>query len=286
MDTEAEANLVAEPIDAPAQDVEVEQTEANTEDYLDSLVKLGLGDEDAKEEPKIIEIEIDGKMVKVSEDAKDYLLRQADYTKKTTEVAREREAVQAIAAEVEQSRQFQEAIVNAKSVATALDMQINELVNMPIDGLTQEQYNGLQSRLLNLQAQRQEVSFDIKAITQSENAKLSEQFDKQRQEALAVAAEKIPNFTDKRRIELETMAIDLGISKEDIEATADPAAYEILHLADIGRKLLERQRAARKVENAQGVSLAAEVGGKTNATKDPNKMTTEEWMKHRQKQVS
>lgn len=285
MDTEAEANLSAEPIDAPVEVVEAEQAEANTED-LDSLVKLGLGDEQAKEEPKIIEIEIDGKMVKVSEDAKDYLLRQADYTKKTTEVAREREALQAQAAEVEQSRQFQEAIVNAKSLATALDMQIQELAGMPIDGLSQEQVNSLQSRLLRLQAHRQEVDFDIKAITESENAKLSEQFGKQRQEALAAAAEKIPNFTDKRRIELEALAVDLGIPKEDVETTADPAAYEILHLADIGRKFLERQRAARQVENAQSVSPAAEVGGRATATKDPNKMTTEEWMKHRQKQVS
>lgn len=281
MDTETAANPADEAIVAPAT---ISDAEAQTEvaDDVEDLVRLGLGDPESAPEPQIIEVEIDGKMVKVSEDAKDYLLRQADYTKKTTEVAREREAVQAEKAKIEEMRTIQTAVVNSQATLRALDMQIEQLANTPIDNLPQEHVNALQSRLLQLQAERQGVSVDVEEIARIENQKLSEEYGKQREVALAEAAKRIPNFDDKRRVELEALALDLGIPKEDVEATADPAAYQILHLADIGRKFLDRQKSAQKVDV---LAPATEVGGRATASKDPDKMSTEEWVKWRESRL-
>lgn len=285
METETAANPADEAIAAPAA---ISETEATTEvvetEDLDDLVKLGLGGDEEPVEAKLIDFEIDGKIVKISEDAKDYLLRQADYTKKTTEVAREREAIQAEKAKIEELRTIQTAVVNSQAELRALDKQIEQLANTPIDGLPQEHVNALQSRLLQLQAERQQVSIDVEEIARIENQKLSEEYGKQREEALAEAAKRIPNFTDKRRAELESLAVDLGIPKEDVEATADPAAYQILHLADIGKRFLESQSKARRVEDAP--APATEVGGRASATKDPDKMSTEEWVKWRQRQIT
>lgn len=284
-DIETAANPADEAASAPAETSQVEANEVETDDN-DELLKLGLGDDTNKPEPKLIDFEIDGKTVKISEDAKDYLLRQADYTRKTTEVAETRKALEAQAAAIAETRMYQEAVINARAQLTALDMQIQSLAETHIDGLPQEQINALQSRLLQLQAQRQEVAGDVHKISQAEAQKLSEAYGKQRQEALALAERTIPNFNDTRRGELETLAVELGVPKEDVESITDPSAYHILHLADIGRKFLERSKAAKNIEAAQSATPVPQVGGKSTAAKDPNKMTTEEWMKHRAKQLA
>lgn len=288
MDLEQPAANPAEgDVAAPIQEPEVvnldaqqaPEAEANTPAVGsdEDLVKLGLGDPENAPEPQIIEVEVDGKKIKVSEDGKDFLLRQADYTKKTTEVARERETVQAEKARIEQIRYVQEAVINSQATLRALDMQIEQLANTPIGGLPQEQVNAMQARLLQLQAQRQEVNADVDAIAQIENQRLSEEYGKQREEALSEAAKIIPNFDDKRRVELETLAVDLGIPKEDVEATADPAAYRILHLADIGKKFLERQQNAEKIQSAQAGNPTARLEGMADGGKRPEEMTMAEY---------
>jgi hypothetical protein len=288
MDLEQPAANPAEgDVAAPIQEPEVvnldaqqaPEAEANTPAVGsdEDLVKLGLGDPENAPEPQIIEVEVDGKKIKVSEDGKDFLLRQADYTKKTTEVARERETVQAEKARIEQIRYVQEAVINSQATLRALDMQIEQLANTPIGGLPQEQVNAMQARLLQLQAERQEVNADVDAIAQIENQRLSEEYGKQREEALSEAAKIIPNFDDKRRVELETLAVDLGIPKEDVEATADPAAYRILHLADIGKKFLERQQNAEKIQSAQAGNPTARLEGMADGGKRPEEMTMAEY---------
>jgi hypothetical protein len=288
MDLEQPAANPAEGgVVAPIQEPEVvnldaqqaPEAEANTPAVGsdEDLVKLGLGDPENAPEPQIIEVEVDGKKIKVSEDGKDFLLRQADYTKKTTEVARERETVQAEKARIEQIRHVQEAVINSRATLRALDMQIEQLANTPIGGLPQEQVNAMQARLLQLQAERQEVNADVDAIAQIENQRLSEEYGKQREEALSEAAKIIPNFDDKRRVELETLAVDLGIPKEDVEATADPAAYRILHLADIGKKFLERQQNAEKIQSAQAGNPTARLEGMADGGKRPEEMTMAEY---------
>ncbi len=288
MDLEQPAANPAEgDVAAPIQEPEVvnldaqqaPEAEANTPAVGsdEDLVKLGLGDPENAPEPQIIEVEVDGKKIKVSEDGKDFLLRQADYTKKTTEVARERETVQAEKARIEQILHVQEAVINSRATLRALDMQIEQLANTPIGGLPQEQVNAMQARLLQLQAERQEVNADVDAIAQIENQRLSEEYGKQREEALSEAAKIIPNFDDKRRVELETLAVDLGIPKEDVEATADPAAYRILHLADIGKKFLERQQNAEKIQSAQAGNPTARLEGMADGGKRPEEMTMAEY---------
>jgi hypothetical protein len=157
---------------------------------------------------------------------------------------------------------------------------------MSTQGLTQEQINGYNIQHMRLTEQKAAIDNDIRQMIEADRNMNSEQLAKFQQSAIEEAKKAIPNFDDKRRQDLESLAVKLGVDEQDAKTITDASAYKILHLADIGQKFLDRQRATKKVENAQGVSPAAEVGGKSLAAKDPNKMTTEEWMKHRQKQVT
>ena len=104
MTDEQAANPADEPIDV----VEAAPVEANTPaegddvaDDFDDLIKEGLGDDSTPEE---LEVEFEGKTYKVSPEIKDALLRQADYTKKTMEVAEQRKAYEAKIAEADTYR--------------------------------------------------------------------------------------------------------------------------------------------------------------------------------------
>jgi hypothetical protein len=289
MTDETAANPADEPITAPVAD-EVQSTEANTPaegdevaDDFDDLIKEGLGDDSTPEE---LEVEYEGKTYKVSPELKDALLRQADYTRKTTEVAREREAVEAMRRDAEVYRNLGAATIEAAAQAKTLEGQIAQLESMSTHGLTQEQINGYNIQHMRLTEQKAAIDNDIRAMIEADRARSSEELTKFQQEAIEEARKSIPNFDDKRRQDLESFAVKLGVHADDVKTITDASAYKILHLADIGQKFLDRQRATKKVENAQSTSPAAEVGGKAVAAKDPNKMSTEEWMKHRQRQVA
>lgn len=287
-DTTTAANPADEPIDAT---VEAAQTEAQapaegdeTSNQFDDLVKEALGEESPDEE--LVDVEYEGKTHKVPASLKDALLRQADYTRKTTEVAEQRKAVEAAQQSIEIVRNLSVATQEAMAQAKALDLRIAELEQTPIDGMPDSTVAQLRLGLLSLKEQKGVVESDIAKLVDADRQRISGESAKFRQEAIERASREIPNFDDKRRSDLEAFAVKLGVSKDDAETITDAAAYKILHLADIGQKFLDRQRAAKKVESAQGASPAAEVGGKSHAAKDPNRMTTEEWMKWRDKKTA
>lgn len=292
-DTETAANPADEASPAPAAQEPVQQEaqapaegdeEAVTDPY-DDLVKEALGDESASEE-ELVDVEYEGKTHKLPASLKDALLRQADYTRKTTEVARERETVQSKLKEAEVVRNLSVGTMEAVSQAKALDLRIAELEATPIDGLSDDVIGRLRQSLVALKEQKIGVQDDIRKLVEADRERISGETAKFRSEAIEQAAKEIPNFDDKRRADLESLAMKLGVPKEDAEQITDASAYKILHLADIGQKFLDRQRATKKVENAQAANPVPEVGGKSTATKDPEKMSTEEWMNWRNKQAA
>lgn len=284
------APVVQEPAAQEAQ-APAEGDEDTISDDLDDLVKEGLGDESLEEE--LVDVEYEGKTHKVPAALKDALLRQADYTRKTTEVAEQRKAIEAVQKDVEVVRNLSVGTQEAMSQAKALDLQIKALESMSIDGMPESTVLHFQRQLLTLQAEKNTVSDDIKQLIaadrqriETERQQASEENAKARREAIAAAAKEIPNFDDKRRTYLESLAVELGLDETEVKQITNKAAYKIMHLADIGQKLLDRQRATKKVENAQAASPVPEVGGKSQAAKDPDRMTTEEWVKWREKQVA
>lgn len=286
MDTETEANPVAEETVTPEiQETEAPVTEANDEATLedDELAKL-IGDGPEEGEPELVEIEIDGKKIKVSQEGKDYLLRQQDYTKKTMDLAEQRRA-----AETLQTQLTTLAEISADRLDTVFRLQqakaqIAEIEAIPIDGLTQDQINAFRLDLQDLHGQVAQLENHGRQLASREEQERSQQFAKAREYGIAEAAKRIPNF-EARRPELEAFAQSQGASPEEVKAIADPAVWNILHLADIGMKFTERQRKATAIKAAQAAQPAPEVGGKSAASsKDPNKMSPEEYHAMRMKQ--
>lgn len=288
MTTETEANPVAEESvtpdvqEADTPELEAETTEEDTEDPTDEEIDDLLAEPEAGED--FVEIEIDGKTIKVSPEGKDYLLRQQDYTKKTMELAEQRKAFEARQKEIEGLSALSQERQKVIQSQAQIKARIEAIEKIPVDGLEQDQINGFQIELINLQNQLTQWDNYGKQVAQREDQERGQQFAKAVEAARSEAAKRVPNF-DTRRTDLEAFAIATGASPDDVNNIADPAVWELLHYADIGKKALEARKKAKTIKDASQTETAPEVGGKkASAGKDPSKMSPEEYHKMRLKQ--
>lgn len=254
-------------------------------DDLDDLLLQAAGSEDDTPTDDEFEVEYEGKTYKVPAELKDALLRQSDYTRKTTDLAEQRKAVEATAATYQQASQISQERFEATVALKSLEGRIAQLTGTVVDGMSQEQVNALRLELMTAQQHAGELQTFIADRSQAESNLLGQHQAKAREAALKEAAKVIPNFDQKRQAELDSFVVSLGGQPGSVSEMADPLAWQLVHLAHIGKQFIDRKRKVTAVTNAQAAPSAREVGGKANASKDPEKMSTEEWMKHREKQL-
>lgn len=260
-------------LDAPkAEEAEAKTPAEGDESTLDDLEALAT--EPEATETDEAEVEYEGETFKVPAKLKDAILRQADYTKKTTEVANQRR-------ELEQQREMVAAAsrsVESIAALTVIDQQIKQLQQVDISGWSQDQINAAELRLMGLQRQAESLAGQITEAQKQQEASDAAETAKLREAAIAEASKSIPKFTDQRRTELETLAVELGIPQEYVEQIDSAAQYKILHYADIGRKFAQRQSEAAKMKAAQAGNPSARVGGIAQASKAAEDMSMEEYI--------
>lgn len=285
MDEDTEANPASGDEVTPEQVQEALNPDAGAEaedissEEADELDKLAGLDPD-KGEPGDVEVEYEGKTYKLPEELKDALLRQSDYTKKTMSLAEERKGLESAKAHLEEIGSYSQESRKSFVQAAALRMQLDALLNTPIDGLPQDRLTGLRLDVADMERQIEALEATGKQAVDKERAARSQQFAKDRAAVVTEAAKIIPNFNDQRRTELESVAVSLGASPDFVQQITDPLVYKTLHFADIGMKFVDRQRKAKTVADAQQAQPAEQVGGKARSAKNPAQMSPAEMAKH------
>lgn len=279
-DTASAPDTVAEDV---GQDIDGE----DSSDELDALLTEATGTAEEGDNSELVDIEYDGETYKLPPKLKDALLRQADYTKKTMEVAEQRKEIAATKERVDALANLQTEQLGVVFQAEQARARLQQLAQTPIGGLSQEEINSLRLDYRDTEQQVAQLTQHAANMISQEQQARAQQAAKAREDCIKAASKQVPNFTDQRRTELETLAISMGATPEDIADVTHPVVYKLLHLADIGQKFIDRQRKTSRVEQAQATTPVPVVGGnKATATKDPDKMSTEEWMKWRNKQLS
>lgn len=249
------------------------QTQAgDTEGTLDDLAQEALGETPATPEEEI-EVEFEGDKRKLPPKWKDAFLREQDYRRKTMDLGEqrrtletERETVQSVANQLAQDFQ-------ANVDLGLMDRQIQELEKADTTGWPPEQVNRGVAALLQLKQSRNALAYDI----QSRDQQRTQEAQGARQRCLEEAAARVPNFTDERRTELESLAISTGAEASEVKNLAEPWAYELLHYADIGKKFIERQRKAAQMKAAHAGAPATMLGSAVSGGKSPEDMSMEEY---------
>lgn len=167
---------------------------------------------ESPEQPEFQEIEYEGKTYQVPPELKDALLRQSDYTKKTTEVSERQRAVEQKELQikaVEEQRKFHESVKDDISAAQEIDFQIKQWKSVDVTGFTSEQMWQLSRTIDGLKEKRTELDRAINGKWQS----FQQQQQLLVQEARAKAEESVTKSVKGWGPELQRALTDYGVTE-------------------------------------------------------------------------
>lgn len=261
--------------------------EQNADDEDDQDLDGDQGEEDADDAE---EVDFEGQKYRVPKVLKDALLRQADYTRKTQEVAEHRKAIEADRQRLQNDgRQLQENLVAVGELG-ALNRTVQDFETYDWQAYIQQDPIRAQQDWIAYQQvkeQRQSVLSRLQETIQAQTLEEQRASAKALEEGRAVLAKEIPGYGAEMEGKLADFAAQFQFSRDDVlQAVADPRQIKILRLAQIGFEAERAKAAVKKIQASQQVKPVPRVSGNAPAARDPRRMTTEEWMAHRTSELA
>lgn len=246
---------VAEAVD---EDSEVEADFADTQEGEEAPEAPADDDDD------LIEIDHKGRKYKVPKGA---ALMQADYTKKTQEVAELRKRFEMLTTQAEEaSAEEQQHQIAYLDVSRQLAQYEN------IDWATWCQQNpvaAMQAQLdyQALQQRKQEIGQAYGRAREQRLTLAQQEAAKRLSEGQRVLAEKIPNWGETKQREIINHALTAyGFDADDLAAIDDPRVVLVLHDALQFAAMTKKQQAAVKAAKVQAVKPVTTLKGNNNRT--------------------
>jgi hypothetical protein len=233
------------------------------------------------------EIEHEGRKYLVPRALKPLLLMQADYTRKTQEVAEQRRAV---LAERQALHQTSQAEPDAYARATTLAGQLAQYQQVDwrawhdsdpfAASAATSEYNMLRDQHSQALGQLSQMRGQRNFLAQQDTARRTE-------EGRAALAKAIPGWSEDLKARLIGFAAGYGFSRDELDdLEADPRVARVLHAAFSGSKSAETARKVHNTLAAQQVQPAASVRarGAPPAGLD-DRLSPDEWVRRRNAQL-
>jgi hypothetical protein len=159
----------------------------------------------AEEVDDSVEVEYEGEKLKVPAKIKDALLRQADYTRKTQEVAEHRKAIEAERQAVQFERQMQQVGFAKQAELHNLDSQARAIVQaLPELWRTNPgQAAQYQASLYELQSKGQAVYAELQQLNQEYQSKRQQYVTQKHEAAAKYLSERIQGYTPGSSVDVE-----------------------------------------------------------------------------------
>jgi len=184
--------------------------------------------------PTLAEVEIDGKLYAVPEEIKDGYLRQADYTKKTQEVAQARRHVEAMLGAatqaVQASSQFADLIGQIKAADASLQafhsLNWNELrASDPVEYATK------QADYARWQSYREGLVRNLSDAKSQVDHAMAQETAMRVQQGAQFLSSQIPGWGEQKMKEIRAAAQKYGYQDQELDGITDPRAVLVLHKA-------------------------------------------------------
>lgn len=278
-----------------------EETATNPAEADEALVEAQAGVEpeeiasetegQAHEQPEADEedIEHDGQKYRVPKALKPALMMQADYTRKTQELAEQRKAFEASR---EQSQKSDAEHIQAHAEVVSLDQAIQQWSQVDWDAYqAQDPQAAMRDwrRFQELKEARQSKASELQQKEQQRALDQQRSHAKRVEESAAVLARDIPGWNDKLVQELDAFGGQLGFTPEErFRLSADPRIVKILHQAFVATQSQKQAKTVQQITEKAAVKPVTTVRGTTarpsvNALSD--RSSTSDWMKARNEQV-
>lgn len=283
MDLEQPAELDSTSIDLP-----------NDDEIIGDAEPIESDESNPAEEPPEDEeeIEIGDKKFALPKSAAEKLKQErmlnADYTRKTQEVAEQRKQIEARAAEVERHHTEQQQYIQDYAKVVAIDDQLAQYAALDWQSLITSdpvQAMQLQQQQRALESQRGQL---VNTVTQRQQQKaLAEQQEiaKQAQQAEAYFAREIKGWSPERSNALMQYGVAEGLPPDALSQAVlrQPALAKILHKAELYDQL-ERKQSAKPKPVTQDKPVTRVSAARATAHTDPDKMPMDKWLKWRDSQ--
>lgn len=232
--------------------IENASPEAVTEDQATEEIQEG---DEQEEEGQIEteEVEVDGKVYAVPKELAPKIMMQADYTRKTQEVAELRKETEAERASWRQQAQIREALFEEKAELHQIDKRLNAYRNTNWQQWQVQDPNGYQAAMAEY-TQLRDYKEGLNGRIQGREAELASQFEQSTVARLNKAVEALSKpdpklgwdgkFDTPKREQLASFGKELGFSEEELAGTDHPLMIKTLQLAKIGYEALKKQQTA------------------------------------------
>lgn len=264
-------------------DLEIEQpiTDPDHPDYdPDAVASV----EEAEEE-----VEYEGKQYKLPKELKEALLRNADYTRKTQEVAEHRRAVEAERENHHRQVAFQQEFFAECAEAFNLDKQIKQYRALDLNALYQtdpDQARQLDWNIRQLEERRDQVVAGISQKSNERALQTQQETARRGQEAAAFLEREIKGWAPGGELDraLESYAKSYDVQNIGPALVGNPKLALILHKAYQFDQLTAKQ-AAKPKPPTQAKPVTRISATKGTAAKDPSQMSDTEFAAWRKSHI-
>jgi len=288
---EGAENLVSTEPEAPATP-EQERDEPNT--LLDGTEpEPGSEEPDTSDEPEeeLEEVDYSGKKYRIPKELKPALMMQADYTRKTQEVAETRKALETRETEFNQRVERQTAriqdyavLANYDAAITQRQQQVAETANVDVLSLYQSdpiragEITAQRQELQRLQIERGQVQAYIEQTDHQAAEERQRTTAQQLQEAEKVLSRDIPNWGPETKTKIRNFALSQGISEQELSSLVDPRYVKLLHLASVGSQLMTKQAAKPAPAPVKPLTTVTARSGTPTARKPLGEMSMDDYV--------
>lgn len=283
----------AEMLDSATTGAAPQVSEPEVPDNTDDDLSPELLEDDEQPTDDELEDELEGVKLKGKKDALEKLkaerLMQADYTRKTQEVAEQRKAIEARQVQLQQHQQLAQAFVEELAAAKAIDMRLQQYGQVNWAELEQtdpSQAMRLQREMRELHAVREQIGHSVTQKHHAQALARQQELAKLAQEGEAVLSREIKGWGQETKAKLHQFAMSRGFDEASLANIYDPRVVKLLHDAMTLHSLRAKAQQKPKPEG-QPAPVTRITGGKaTQAPTGPSdKQSMDEWLKARNAQL-
>ncbi len=243
----------------------------------------GAGDDDTDE------VEHEGQFYRIPRPLKGAFLMNADYTRKTQELAEHRRALERDRQGFEQKAGSLHATIAERARLSAIEDQLADFEGIDWQTLGEEDPQTAQvlwGRYQEFAHARDRYVWSLSQQEHRSRQQAEREIAQQLAETGRVLAAEIDGWSPEIAGKLVEYAGAFGVTLDELREVADPRLWKILHRAHLGDEMVKQQETTKQAEQLQAVRPAVQVnGGASIAGGVRDELGTGEWMRRRGEQA-
>lgn len=186
---------------------------------------------ESEAQPEFVDIEFEGKAYQVPPELKDAILRQSDYTKKTTEVserqrALEQKELQIRAAEAEKT--FRDSVKDDIRAIDRLDYQIEQYKSVDVTGMSAEELWKLSRHIEKLNSDKAQLANGLNQKWHGFQQQQQQMLQEAKAKAEEHVSKAIKGWGPESKKAIRDFASNQGFTQAEIESISDPRVVNTL----------------------------------------------------------